>query len=113
MAQKNKLTAVIDMIAPMFVVWVDGLISFSGESAEKPAKTKYCSKQTGQMNSDENEKEHDKKRKRTGRTGEFILFAVFLAFEALRKKSSLDFLFILHQGKRKAENNNTYLLCSA
>jgi hypothetical protein len=40
------------------------------------------------------------------RTGEFILFAVFRAFEALKKKSSLDFLFLLGQAKRKAENNN-------
>jgi hypothetical protein len=32
------------MIAPKFVVWLGGLISFRGESAEKPAKTKYCSK---------------------------------------------------------------------
>jgi hypothetical protein len=44
----------------------------------------------------------------SGRTSEFILFVVFRAFDPAKrekKKSSLGFLFLLGQAKRKAENN--------
>jgi hypothetical protein len=43
---------------------VDGLISFSGESAEKPAKTKYCSKQRESVFGNEN-KVNEKRKKQS------------------------------------------------
>jgi hypothetical protein len=49
-------------------------------------------------------KRNTERKPKTDRTDEFILFAVFRAFRALKKKFSLDLLFLLRQGKRKAEN---------
>jgi hypothetical protein len=51
-------------------------------------------------------KRNTKEKSKAGRADEFILFAVFRAFDPAkreRKKFSLDLLFLLGQGKRKAE----------
>jgi hypothetical protein len=48
-------------------------------------------------------KETGKEKSKTGRADEFILFAVFRAFAALKKKFSLGLLFLLGQSKRKAK----------
>jgi hypothetical protein len=49
------------------------------------------------------QKRNTGEKSKTGRADEFILFAVFRAFGALRKKFSLDLLFLLCQDKRKAK----------
>jgi hypothetical protein len=48
----------------------------------------------------------ERKVKTPERADEFILFAGFRAFGALRKKFSLGFLFLLGQSKRKAKKNS-------